>query len=62
MITIASAPDGVTVMLHTSSPPSTRTRAAAVTMPPVTISAWSRMFAALVATASSNEIWNVNAV
>ena len=59
-IPIAPAPDGVTVMLHRSARPSTCE--AAVTVPPVTVSAWSRMSAALVATASLNAIRKVNAV
>ena len=59
-IPISPAPDGVTSMLHRSARPSTR--AAPVTVPPVTVSASSRMAAALTATSSLNSIRNRNAV
>ena len=59
-IVVSAAPDGVTVTRHRSARPSTR--AAPVTAPPVTVSAWSRISAALTATSSLNASRKVNAV
>ena len=56
----APVPAGSTVSSHRSERPSTRV--AFVTVAPLTVSAWSRMFSGVTSTSALNAIWKLNAL
>ena len=60
MIDTLPSTDGATVNVHRSARPSTR--AAPVTEPPVTVSAWSRISTASASMSSLNSIWKLKAL